>query len=175
MSDQLIELISKQTNSSNVVFNITKRMLKNSEMNATAPIREFLNNESIFDFDKMPDAHKVYMECAILHNSESIVAKIRFGFPPIKREARFWVYGLNNFTKPDENILMTKLEDKLVVIPLNQEDEHLTNIKEVLRSTVLNSKFKKELKRRKRNKKFKAFKKNHIEQALFNTRLGLEG
>ena len=100
MSEQLIQLISNQTNSSNVVFNISKRMLKNSEMNATAPIREFLNNESIFNFDEMADAHKEYMECSILYKGESIVAKIRFGFPPIKREARFWVYGLNNFINP---------------------------------------------------------------------------
>ena len=42
MSEQLIQLISNQTNSSNVVFNISKRMLKNSEINATAPIRDFL-------------------------------------------------------------------------------------------------------------------------------------
>lgn len=175
MSEQIIQLLLNQINSRKVVFNISERMLKNSEMNATAPIREFLSNESIFDYDQMADAHKEYKECVILYNRRSIVAKIRFGFPPIKREARLWIYGLNNFIKPNDDVLMAKLEDKLIVVPLNQEIKYIKNIKEVFRSTVLNLKAKKELKRRKRSKNYKAFKKNHINQALINARLGLDG
>lgn len=173
--EQKVKLISSQLDNTNVIFNVSKHMLKNSEMNATIPIRKFLSNESIFDFASMQDAHNEYMECVILHNNQSVLAKIRFGFPPNKREARFWVYGLNNFMKPEESILMSKLEDKLVVIPLNQEIENLENLKEILRSANLNFKAKRELKKQKRSKKYRAFKKDHINQALLNTRLGLEG
>jgi|TARA_B110000908_G_C10259385_1_gene458026 hypothetical protein len=173
--EQKIKLISGQLKNSNVVFKVSKHMLRNSEMNATIPIREFLSNELIFDFASMLDAKNEYMECVILYNNQSILAKIRFGHPPNKREARFWIYGLNNYTKAEESILMTKLEDKLVIIPLNQEIVNLNNLKEISRSANLNLDTKRNLKKQKRSKKYKSFKKDHINQALLNTRLGLEG
>ncbi len=54
-----------------VVFQLSSRMLKNSEFNATEQIRNFLLTEGIFDYNALEDGTKKYIEGVILAKSES--------------------------------------------------------------------------------------------------------
>lgn len=169
------DLIKAQLDSTHVVFEVSSRMLKNSEMNATKPIRDFLSSEGIFDFETLENAQKKYVESTVIFNKNIKIAKIRLGFPPIKREARFWIYGLNDFINAGDSVLMGKINGYLVIIPLNQLSENYDNLNELTRTVKLNYSSKKKLKRQKKNRSYKAFKKDYLKQAMDNSKLGLEG
>jgi len=64
--EDIQDLIKGQLDSTHVVFEVSERMLKNSEMNATKPIRDFLSSEGIFDYDTLEDAQKKFIESSVL-------------------------------------------------------------------------------------------------------------
>ncbi|MFH6603897.1 DUF3883 domain-containing protein [Maribacter algicola] len=91
------------------------------------------------------------------------------------REARIWIFGLNDFVAPDDKVLIGLIEGNIVIIPMNQSNDSYPNLKTLVRTSKLDKKSKKRLKNRKREKEYKAFKKDYLKQAMENTKLGLEG
>lgn len=169
------EIIINQIQSTYVNFTVSQHMLKNSEMNATQPIRDFLRNEGLFDFSILPEATKKYLETTVIFNGAQYPRRVRLGYPPNKKEARFWVFGLNEFLNPDEEVLMCKIDNRLILIPLNQQNADLNDLKGILDLFELSNEAKSDFKKQTKSRRYKARKKDYIKQALLNTKLGLAG
>lgn len=172
MENLLSKLINSLPNT-HVIFSISEHMIRNSEMNATVPIRNFLKRENILDFDTISKGIRKNYITSVFKDGQIQKEEITFRSPPHKFEARMWIYNFKNYISPNEKILMTVLDRELFIIPLNQLPRQINRLlfqvntsKDVMITQINELEIK---------PSFKVFKRDYIREALVNRKIGLAG
>lgn len=105
-----------------IAFQLTETMLNKSTIDANKPIREFLNDNNIFDFDQLPKGEKEYIECQLFSAGSLFVRQVSLVRPSAKPDKpgdpRIWVYNLNKNAKTGDWIYFAYKDDIFYVIPL---------------------------------------------------------
>lgn len=127
-------LVSKQVGYSTI--QITETGLQKSIMDATAPVRAYLLEKGIHDYENQPQGpdNKRLVETFILTETEAIRTQSSLYRPVTKKgDPRLWVYKLNKYIGADEIFALVAFGQKLYVINLSRID-----IEEVCLSCIEN-------------------------------------
>lgn len=128
----LIQKVLKVHSKEYALVRLTGTMLHKSIIDASALIRDILNEGKIVDYAQVgrgPES-KVMKEVIVL-TSSATTEQASFYRPHTKKgDPRFWVYGLKKYVNEDDMILLTVYNNTLVVIPLTQSGFHQNTIED---------------------------------------------
>lgn len=114
----------------------TETGLKKSIMDATGPVRSFLKEYQIHDYDLQSQGQenkviinaKIYSEFNITNSSASLYRPITKNGDP-----RIWFYGLSKFASPNDIIAIIFYDDEFHILNLTR-----LNIETLLNTSILN-------------------------------------
>lgn len=93
--------------------------MEKSIMDATAPVRDFLKENGLHDFDLQPQGtdHKVYLEAEILLPEMAVPTKVSLYRPESKQgDPRIWIYGLTKYARAFNLLVLFAFEGKLYIV-----------------------------------------------------------
>lgn len=176
MTDSEISSFKERLINGFVDFPLSKHMLRNSEFNATKTIRKYLKDQGLFDYDQLVNGTKKYLDCRIIVNGEEIRSTIRLGFPPYKnREARMWIFQIQKYVSSGERVLLTHVNHTVYIVPLEGQNGNVRLSKERSGTVSIQGRAKKAHKARREDRRFVAYKRDHLAEAKRNAELGLQG
>lgn len=114
---------------------ITQTGINKSTLDATAPVRTFLKEHGVHDFEHQTQgpANKVYKKTFILNEGDQIETKTALYRPVTKKgDPRLWIYGFSKVAHPDDIFAILENKGILYVIVLTQ-----VNIEKVYNSPIL--------------------------------------
>jgi|GEM_PF-98712 len=121
--DQELELIKKLL-PRGIIVQLTETMLEKSTIDATKSIRDFLANNSLFDFDQLAKGQIEYINCQLFHEGTLFERKVSLVRPMAKPnkpgDPRIWIYNLNKNSKPNDRIYFGSKDDVFYVIPIKK-------------------------------------------------------
>lgn len=104
---------------------VTETGLKKSIMDATAPVRAYLKEKGIHDYEcqLQGEEHKLYLATSILTDIEAHTTQTSLYRPLTKKgDPRIWVSGIKKYINPNEIFALIAFSQKLYVINLSQID-----------------------------------------------------
>ena len=116
---------------SSIVYTLiapTKTGLSKGIMDATLPIRTFLKDNSIHDYDMQdngPD-HKVKKDAYYIDSnidSKKISTKISLYKATHRGDPRIWISDLNKYTSPNELIAIIYINNNIYIVNLDKESD----------------------------------------------------
>lgn len=116
-------LVSKQVEFATI--QITETGLNKSILDATAPVRAYLLEKDIHNYENQEQGseNKRYIEAFILTETEAIGTKISLYRPVTKKgDPRMWVYKISKYICPDEIFALIAYAQRLYVINLSRID-----------------------------------------------------
>lgn len=116
-------LVSKQVEYATI--QITETGLRKSIMDATAPVRTYLLEKGVHNYDNQPQGpdNKRLVDTIILTGTEAIKTQSSFYRPVTKKgDPRLWVYKINKYISADEIFALIAYDKRLFVINLSQVD-----------------------------------------------------
>jgi signal transduction histidine kinase len=123
-----------------IAFQLTETMLNKSTIDASKPVREFLVNNSIFDFDELPKGEKEYIDAQLFYRGSLLQRNVSLIRPNAKPEGpgdpRIWVYSLNKNARSNDWIYFAFKEDIFYVIPIETSNEFIEQVKNVFGEQV---------------------------------------
>lgn len=118
-----------------VSFQLTNTMLVKSTIDASKTIRDFLVNNSFFDFDQLLKGQKEYMNCQLFDNGNLFQRKVSLVRPQAKPDRpgdpRIWIYDLNKNVKSEDWIYFGAKDDIFYVIPVKTDRKFTGNVERV--------------------------------------------
>lgn len=97
----------------------TQTGMDKSIMDATAPVREFLKDNGMHNFDLQPQGpdHKISLDAEIILPEITVPTKVSLYRPETKNgDPRIWIYGLTNYARSFNLIALIVLENKLYIV-----------------------------------------------------------
>ena len=98
--------------------------LKKSILDATAPVRRFLRERNIHDYDTQgqgADEHRIKIDAVLLSSGHAVKSRASLYRPKTKAgDPRIWFTGLQNYANPDDMIAITVHEGQMVLINITQ-------------------------------------------------------
>lgn len=119
----VVFLVSKQVEYS--IIQITETGLQKRIMDATAPVRTYLLEKGIHDYENQPQGpdNKQLVETFILTGAEAIRTQSSFYRPVTKKgDPRLWVYKLSKYIGADEIFALIAFGQRLYVINISHTD-----------------------------------------------------
>lgn len=116
-------LVNKQV--AFATLQITETGLRKSIMDATAPVRTYLLEKGIHDYESQPQGpdHKLFVETFILTECESIATHASLYRPVTKKgDPRIWVSNIKKYISADEIFVLIAHGQKLYVINISRID-----------------------------------------------------
>lgn len=104
---------------------ITQTGINKSTLDATVPVRTFLKERGIHDFERQPQGQedKVSKRAFILTDTGSIETKMVFFRPNTKKgDPRIWIYGFRKIANADDILAILENKGILYVTVLTQVD-----------------------------------------------------
>lgn len=103
--------------------------LGKSIMDATAPVRQYLSEQGIHDFDQQAQGqdHKVMLDALLVGSDGSETSRVSLYRPETKKgDPRIWFSGLKDFVAPNEILALIALDRMIYVLNLTRLPvEHL--------------------------------------------------
>lgn len=102
---------------------VTKTGLNKSIMDATAPVRAYLKEKGMHDYEAQlqGEENKVYVPTSILTDTEAHTTTTSLYRPVTKKgDPRIWVSGIKKYINQDEIFALIAFEQRLYVINLSQ-------------------------------------------------------
>lgn len=116
-------LVNKQVEYATI--QITETGLRKSIMDATSPVRTYLLEKSVHDYESQPQGpgNKRLIETFILTATEAIKTQSSLYRPVTKKgDPRLWIYKINKYISADEIFALIAFEQRLYVINLSRID-----------------------------------------------------
>lgn len=116
----------------------TRTGLQKSILDATAPVRNYLRENDLHDYDQQRQGtdHRIYLEGELLGANLVLPSRVSLYRPETKNgDPRIWFRGLPDYAEPDDMLAITAHEGRLIVINLTRID--LDRILDVLRHGAL--------------------------------------
>lgn len=99
--------------------------LKKSIMDATGPVRSFLESKNIHDYglQEQGPKNKILIP-AVIHEGLRVVKSKASLYRPVTKngDPRIWFYGLSNFAAPNDIVAITYFDDSFQIFNLTQLD-----------------------------------------------------
>lgn len=118
-----------------VPLQLTKTMLEKSTIDASKNIRDFLVNQSLFDFEDLAKGEAEYINCQLFHEGSLFERKVSLVRPNAKPnrpgDPRIWIYNLNKNVRALDWIYLASRDDTFYVIPINTDSKFKTQIESV--------------------------------------------
>ena len=118
-----------------IAFQLTETMLDKYTIDANKSIRDFLVDNSIFDFDELSKGDKEYLNAQLFYRGNLIlrdVSLIRPNAKPDKAgDPRIWVSNLNKNANSNDWIYFAFRDDIFYVIPIEKTSEFIQQLKNV--------------------------------------------
>lgn len=118
-----------------VAFQLTETMLNKYTIDANKLIRDFLENNSVFDFDELSKGDKEYINAQLFYRGNLILRDVSLIRPNAKPEGpgdpRIWISNLNKNVNANDWIYFAFKEDVFYVIPIENTNEFILQIKNV--------------------------------------------
>ena len=130
-----IKLLTKKQVSLSLI-EPTETGLKKSIMDATGPVRSYLKNENIHDyeFQKQGTNNKVMIPSIIHNGFKTIKSQVSLYRPNTKKgDPRIWIYSLTKIAEPNDIIGITFFNNQFQVFNLTK-----LNVSELINSSIIN-------------------------------------
>lgn len=143
-----IKLIQEYIRHEFAFIRMTDTMLDKSIIDASYYLRKILRESDIINYSNISPNEKIYKTAIILIDNEFIEKKVSYYRPKTKNgDPRTWIYGLKDYVKVGDLVYFTTHQSKLLVIPLNLDENIISKTLELQFTTqkLLDSKIVKEL------------------------------
>lgn len=121
-------------------FQLTETMLAKSIIDASKPIRDFLANNNLFDFDELPKGDKEYITANLLYRGKLILRDVSLVRPNAKLERpgdpRIWIYNLNKNANPFDWIYFGHKEGSFYAIPIEETESFNDQVEKIFGEPV---------------------------------------
>jgi signal transduction histidine kinase len=118
-----------------IAFQLTETMLEKSIIDANKSIRDFLIDNSIFDFDELSKGDKEYINAQLFYRGNLILRDVSLIRPNAKPDRpgdpRIWVSNLNKNTNANDWIYFAFKDDIFYVIPIERTNEFIQQVKNI--------------------------------------------
>ncbi len=124
------------------VMFITATGLKKSILDATAPVRIFLKQEGLHDFNEQAQGqtHKRKIQATLFCGKSARLIDVSLYRPVTKQgDPRIWPSKLNHYAKDNDVIALFTINKRLRIINLTREDENGFCLKETRLGEILSS------------------------------------
>lgn len=143
-----MKLIQEYIRNEFAFIRMTDTMLEKSIMDASYYLRKILKDANVINYLNISPDEKVYKKAVILSDNEFVEKKVSYYRPKTKNgDPRTWVYGLKNYVRTGDLVYFTTYQSKLLVIPLNLDEDTIRKTLELQFTTqkLLDNKIVKEL------------------------------
>lgn len=106
--------------------------LQKSILDATAPIRNYLRNKNLHNYDQQRQGtdHRIYLDGELMDSDLVRPSRVSLYRPETKNgDPRIWFRGLPDYAEPDDMLAITSHEGRLIVINLTRIDlDHILDV-----------------------------------------------
>lgn len=110
----------------------TRTGLQKSILDATAPVRNYLRENDLHDYDQQRQGtdHRIYLEGDLMEANLVRPSRVSLYRPETKNgDPRIWFRGLPDYSEPDDMLAITAHEGRLIVINLTRIDlDHVLDV-----------------------------------------------
>lgn len=118
-----------------ISFQLTETMLKKSTIDANKSIRDFLVENSIFDFNELPKGEIEYINCQLFDSGNLYIRQVSLVRPNAKPERpgdpRIWIYNLTKNTIANDWVFFGYRDDIFFVIPIKESQKFIEQVQNV--------------------------------------------